>query len=220
MGRVIDITGEKFGRWTIVSRASNRGTAAQWVCICSCGTIRTVLAQTLKNGSSKSCGCLMAELSSIRSTKHGATKKGCKSVEYITWVSMRGRCRNPNEQWFHVYGGKGVKICERWSGSEGFINFLSDMGNRPSAQHSIERIDSNGDYEPSNCVWATKIQQSRNTSRNRLLTHSGETHCLAEWAEIRGIPRKTLAGRLRYGWTLGQALEFDIRNGVNVKRWT
>lgn len=218
MSRAPELVGKTFGRWTVVSRAPNRGTAAQWVCECSCGASRIVLAGVLRRGKSKSCGCYQAELTSARFTKHGASRRGGTS-EYNTWAGMNGRCHNPNEQWFKIYGGKGVRICDRWSGSEGFTNFLADMGYKPSDQHSIERIDGDGNYEPSNCIWATKVQQSRNTSRNRYLTYNDETHCLAEWAEIRGIPRKTLTARLRYGWPLNQALEFDRRVGKNIKYW-
>lgn len=135
--------------------------------------------------------------------KHGASRHGQETAEYKIWLGIRKRCNNKNCRIYKYYGGKGVKVCERW---QEFGNFLADMGERPSPDHSVERNDSNGDYEPSNCRWATKKEQMRNKSDNRLLTLNGETRCVAEWAERLGISVNTIRGRVYSGFTDAQAL--------------
>src|SRR5262249_39469695 len=104
------------------------------------------------------------------------------------------------------YGGRGISFCERWTGPDGFERFVSDMGERPSLAHSLDRIDPNGPYSPENCRWATKVEQQRNTTASRLLTHAGDTRCLAEWAEVKSIPLKVLWRRRDRGWSLKRAL--------------
>lgn len=213
MPRAKNIVGDRFNRWTVISRAENwRGVAAQWLCRCDCGTERIVLGASLRSGHSTSCGCAMKELAPTRRMTHGKSK----TTTYKIWSGMHDRCRNPNSRWFHCYGGKGIRVCESWSS---FENFVADMGERPAGL-SIERLDSSKDYSPANCVWATPKAQSRNTSRNRHVEFNGESKCVAQWAEDRGIPRKTLIARLNYGWTPGQALEFESRGAANMKHWT
>lgn len=127
---------------------------------------------------------------------------------YNTLRHMKSRCNNPNEQWYHLYGGKGIKVCDRWCDS--FWNFLEDMGEKPSPQHSIDRIDSDGDYEPSNCKWSTPTEQSRNTSRNIMITYEGKTKCLTEWVEIFKKPIGVLRRRLDKGWLLKKAFTTEV----------
>lgn len=121
---------------------------------------------------------------------------------YKTWSCMLTRCADPNYKQFHLYGGKGVKVCERW---KSFQNFISDMGDKPSSSHSLDRIDGNGDYEPSNVRWADKITQGRNTSRVKLIEFMGEARCIPEWSELLKISIKTLRGRLKHGWSVEDA---------------
>lgn len=135
---------------------------------------------------------------------------------YRIWAGVVQRCTNPNADEWRLYGGKGVKLHPRW---REFGAFYEDMGD-PPAGHSIERKNSAGDYEPSNCVWATATQQARNTTRNRLVTYNNKTLCVAEWAQLRGIPRKTLTMRLNYGWSPAQALEYELRPHHNTKKHT
>jgi hypothetical protein len=117
---------------------------------------------------------------------------------------MKGRCGSPSNRNYKGYGGRGIKVCERWGRYE---NFLADMGRRPSPTHSIERKNNNGDYEPENCVWATKKEQGRNKRNNRWFTHDGETLTLSEWARKRGIKRTTLRMRLDvYRWPFSKAI--------------
>ena len=111
---------------------------------------------------------------------------------------MRARCEKPYIGNFHRYGGRGIKVCDRW---QQFENFLADMGLKPSAKHSIDRVDVDGNYEPGNCRWATATEQARNTRQNRLVTVDGVTRCVAEWAEVNGIKYVTVKMRLRSGWS-------------------
>lgn len=133
-----------------------------------------------------------------------------RSAEYRTWQALRNRCENPNDTKYHLYGGHGIKVCERWR--ESFANFYADMGPKPSPRHSVERRDGNGPYSPENCYWATYKQQNRNTSRNRMITFRGETLSLAEWAERTGIGYAALTHRvMRAGWSVERALTTPVK---------
>ncbi|MDE1138152.1 MAG: hypothetical protein PW999_00565 [Paraburkholderia tropica] len=120
---------------------------------------------------------------------------------------MRSRCTNPGDISYQRYGARGISVCERW---DNFENFLADMGPRPTNSHSLEREDNNGNYEPGNCRWATAIEQSRNTRRNRMLTFDGRTQCVAKWADEIGIHRLTLQRRLRLGWSVEKTLSTPL----------
>ncbi len=130
-------------------------------------------------------------------------KRKPRAPGYNNWCAMKTRCYNPNVWNFQFYGARGITVCDRWRGS--FVNFMDDMGEKPSAEHSIERIDNDGDYEPGNCFWATTLEQGQNTRKTRRLTHNGETHGLNEWARILGITHGTLKWRLD-NWSLDKAL--------------
>lgn len=137
--------------------------------------------------------------------RHGESGKGRKTPEYLCWWSMKGRCFNPKNASFHRYGGRGITVCERWASS--YLAFLEDMGRRPSPEHSIDRIDNDGNYEPGNCRWATKSEQGGNTSTNRILAMGGQKHLLCEWGKITGINEATIASRIDdYGWSVEKAL--------------
>ncbi len=134
--------------------------------------------------------------------KHGMARKGNRSREYRSWGTMLSRCRNKNVPEYPRYGGSGIQVCERWSK---FENFLSDMGIRPSGT-SLDRIDNRGNYEPSNCRWATRRQQSRNTKQNVIIRQDDETHCLLEWSEILDVHINTLYKRIHKGWSVERIL--------------
>ena len=127
-----------------------------------------------------------------------------KAPEYQAWISMLNRCYKPRDFGYRWYGAKGIKVCDRWRLS--YSAFLSDVGVRPSPAHSLDRIDSAADYEPTNVRWATKTQQMRNTSGNRFVVVGGESRCIAEWAEISGVKPKTIGFRLRHGWDAREAV--------------
>lgn len=158
-----DLTGQQFGRLTAQWPAGRTPGAVHWLCLCICGAMRIVRAQSLLRGSARSCFCLQRENRTklIKEfTKHGHARLHAHSPEFRTWRGMIQRCTNPQRQSFKYYGGRGIKVCERW---QKFENFLADMGLRPTATHSIDRFPNNdGNYEPGNCRWATRSEQQLN----------------------------------------------------------
>lgn len=205
--RFIDLTGQRFVRWIVLifSRMDCRKKAV-WLCRCDCGVEREVASGELRKGKSRSCGCLCRELARARCT-HGMRN----TPEWRVWINMIQRCTNPKHNSYPDYGGRGIKVCQRWLGPDGFANFYADMGPRPSRNYEIDRINNDGNYEPTNCRWATRKEQTRNQRNNRLLTHQGRTMCLTAWAEEVGISKNVLHGRLSYGWPLERALVEPVR---------
>lgn len=201
-GSFRDLTGQRFGRLTVTGRAPNRARHIYWLCRCDCGNEVTVRADGLTRGATTSCGCYHRDVV----TKHGLWR----SDAYGVWTGMVQRCVNPNHHAYHRYGGRGIKVCERW---HDFEAFYCDMYPKPSRGHSLERIDNDGDYTPDNCRWATRKEQSRNRADNRLLTYKGETRCLTEWAEIIGMKKSALSERMRRGWNVQEAIEIPIDLG-------
>lgn len=153
--------GQRFSRLVAAIQLDEQG-EARWLCVCDCGLTRIVLQRYLLSGNTTSCGCYQRESTSKRSKRHGATG----TAEYSTWQGMKARCLNPNSIGYAFYGGRGITVCDRWLKS--FPAFLNDMGMRPSAEHSIDRIDPNGNYEPGNCRWAPPdIQQVNKRPRTK-----------------------------------------------------
>jgi hypothetical protein len=203
-----DLSGRSFGRLKALGpirkeRDISGRSLLVWQCRCSCGTVIETRSCNLLNGDTSSCGCYQREDIASRSTKHGQAKRSGPTPERITWKNMRARCENPKASNYAWYGGRGIKVCDRW---QSFVAFYEDMGPRPSADHSIERDDTNGDYEPRNCRWATRAEQGANKRNNRLLTAFGETHHMQEWCRIKGISQRTLWDRLNAGWEVEKAL--------------
>lgn len=168
-GRAKDATGLRFGRLTVIGEAekyvSLQGVKLRRVrAVCDCGTEITTNLGSLKGGITASCGCYRAELA-LSSVKHGDARAKLQTREYVAWANMISRCENPNVDRYPVYGGRGIKICERWRNS--FPAFLEDMGRKPSREHSIDRKDVNGNYEPGNCRWATPDVQANNKQNSR-----------------------------------------------------
>lgn len=161
------LEGRRFGRLLVVSRAANprNKRKSHWLCRCECGTEKIVLGGSLTQGRSRSCGCLNREIVREMSTTHGAALAGRQSRTYRIWCAMKTRCYNPSVANWPLYGGRGIAVCERWRTS--FPMFLRDMGEAPPGR-SIDRKDNDGNYEPGNCRWATRLEQNRNTRRTRL----------------------------------------------------
>ena len=169
--------GMRFGRLTTVSMTKHATQRGQfWICSCDCGNETTAYAGHLRNGSRVSCGCAMPD----SKRRHGMSH----SVEHRAWSRMKERCYNPHNKKYHLYGARGIKVCERWLNS--FENFLADMGTRPSPEHSIDRIESHGNYEPTNCRWATIEQQNNNRSSNRWVVVDGQRMTVAQASRATG----------------------------------
>lgn len=192
--------GEVFGRLTVISIGGMVKNVRFIRCKCQCGTLKIVRQGDLREGYTKSCGCLQREVRAATATTHGACKGHQTIPEYQAWAGMKERCHNPNLRSWKYYGAKGVKICQRWLGS--FSNFLEDMGTKPTPGHSLDRWPKrNGNYEPGNCRWATDEQQNNNKADNRIITIKGESKTIAQWSRATGIKFITIWARLERGWT-------------------
>lgn len=162
MAKLIDISGARFGflvalRPTGIQHGGNSG--AQWSCVCDCGTTLLAGSCSLRSGHTKSCGCKKAALVAAARKTHGHSQGGRVSPTYGSWHNMLRRCSEPTHNRYHLYGGRGVTVCDRWANS--FENFLEDMGERPEGK-TLDRVDVNGNYEPANCKWSTPTEQARN----------------------------------------------------------
>ena len=185
------IEGYRSGRLVAVSPTTTAQT--EWLCSCDCGGSKRVLACALRLQEVKSCGCMG------RRHRHGG--KGTRT--YLIWKHMRDRCSNPKNRSWKNYGGRGIKVCEMWAD---FERFVKDMGEAPPSL-TLERSNVDGDYEPQNCVWATRTEQARNKRNNLLIEFRGQTKPLSEWADLSPVSRQLVRTRfLRYGWDFERAL--------------
>lgn len=193
----LDLKGRKYGRLKVIERVANKGEKAAWKCECECGNETIVTTTALQSGNTKSCGCLLHE----RITKHGMYK----TKLYKTWNNMISRCYCNSFRNFKNYGGRGITVCKEWK--ECFRNFaVWALSHGYSDELTLDRIDVNGNYEPSNCRWITNKEQQQNKRTNRYITFNGETHTLKQWSEITGIHPKTISTRIDRGWTIEEAL--------------
>ena len=207
-----DLQGRKFGRLSVISEEPSKIRIRQgkslvdryFLCRCDCGNTKVSSFANLGNGV-KSCGCLRSETGrkvALSNVTHGMSSLHPGSAfkrtpEYAIWNTMISRCIRPKASGYEGYGGRGISVFDRWLHS--FENFLLDMGSRPSAAHSIERINSDGNYQPDNCRWATAKEQTRNTSQNVFIEYMGKSQCLMDWAIETGIKYYTLRSRIRRG---------------------
>ncbi len=208
-----DITGQRFGRLTALGpvELGPRG-GVRWLYQCECGKTTVTYAISKKKPESQSCGCLRNELARARATTHGKT--GTRL--YKTWHGMITRCHTLNDQAYHHYGGRGIKVCDLWR--ESFEEFEWHVAQLPyfnEEGRSLDRINNNGDYEPGNVQWATAAEQKRNTRRTVMLTYNGKTQCLVDWARELGTVKGTLQRRLKAGWSVEDTLGTPISPRTN-----
>lgn len=208
----IDLRGKRIGRLTVLEPDGFKTTASGsrqyfWKCLCDCGTECRVDGCCLRRASTVSCGCYAKDLST--------THELSGHYIYSVWLGMKQRCYNKNSSCYKDYGARGIRICESWLESP--ANMLRDLGERPTSKHTIERKNNDGNYEPGNCVWATRAEQNENTRQTKLLTHKGITLSIAKWGRRLGVGRDLIRNRLKLGWSVAEALDTP-RLKYGVKR--
>lgn len=195
--------GMRFERLIVISPAEpelqGKYFRPRWLCRCDCGVEKIVSVGHLRSGHTRSCGCLVRN----NSITHGCTVNGEIEPIYNVWSTMKARCLNPNVDNYQNYGGRGIRVCERWLS---FENFLADMGRPPGPGYSLDRIDNGGNYEPDNCKWSTAEEQARNKRSNIIVEWQGQRMTLAEAARQVGANRSTVWRRVRRGWSPERAL--------------
>ena len=200
---VIDLTGKTFGYLTVLRRAENNSRGdASWLCRCKCGNEKVILGKSLRSGATVSCGCYHKEVVAKQQTTHGGTKTRLFTI----WQNMKRRCYNQNYKFYEYYGGRGITICDEW-----LNDFVSFRDWAVSAGYNdtltIDRIDSDGNYEPSNCRWISRKAQVNNCRSNRVYEINGERKTIAEWCEIYGVPHERTRRRVvNEGWDILDAL--------------
>jgi hypothetical protein len=204
------IAGQRFGMLVAVRRVARdvaSGVKSKWECVCDCGVTKLVGRSDLLK--TRSCGCMRGKFFTASNQK----LRSKHTRLYANWATMKERCTNPKSVSYPNYGGRGIKVHPDWAlkGNEGFANFLRDVGEPPTAKHSIDRIDNNGNYEPGNVRWAERKTQARNTRVNCNITINDETCTLAEWSERSGLKRETISRRLRLGWPSDRLLAASNR---------
>lgn len=203
----IDLVGQRFGRLLVVSlHSQDKYNRLIFSCICDCGKSHVVSSNSLRTGKSKSCGCFSID----RVTKHGHSKR--RSKEYNIYYNMIQRCNNKLFKQYSDYGGRGINVCNRWLGDNGFLNFLSDMGECPSTKHSLDRYpNTNGNYEKENCRWATEHEQKRNTRRNVWFELPNKKVCMKDMATVFGVPYQSIQSKIKSGQSKEQIVNFYIK---------
>ena len=204
----LNLLGKRFGRLLVLRRLEEREMEnIVWLCRCDCGGLHLARSSRLQAGIVKSCGCFARQLSSERLRRRATTHGMSRSSLYGLWQGMIGRCERPNTAGYMRYGGRGITVCARWRKS--FSAFLEDMGPRPDGT-SLDRINNDGNYEPSNCRWATRSAQQNNRDANRRLEHNGATKSLTEWAREIGISPEAITARLRRGWEIEHVFSVPV----------
>lgn len=219
MGKIKDLTGQKFGRLTVIERAEdyispNGKKTPQWKCKCECGNVKIVVGNILKRGLTQSCGCLQKEIAKNLCLKHGLKHERI----YEIWQAMKKRCYYINHVQYKDYGGRGIRVCNEWTDKEnGFTNFYNwsiNNGydkNKDRKSCTLDRIDVNGNYEPYNCRWATSKEQANNKQNNHYITYKGKTQSMMKWCEELNLNYSTIRSRLnREHWSVEQAFETPV----------
>ncbi len=212
----IDLVGQRFGKLVGLERTgSSKHGFSLWLCRCDCGNEKIILANSLKTGNTVSCGCykINKRKGFKPNLRHGNRSRKATTKTYKIWCAIKKRCLDKNHDNYKYYGGRGIKVCDRWLNS--FESFIEDMGPCPVGM-TIERIDNNGNYEPDNCKWATRKEQARNRTDNRWIEYNGKKMILADWAKEIGITSSCLSMRINgYGWSLGRALTEKLKEKSN-----
>lgn len=205
-----EFVGKTYTRLRVVDVLRTGVRSLRLLCVCTCGAQCEAAAHQLRSGDKKSCGCLKRSVLADSTRTHGRSNSrltGYADRTYGVWQAMHDRCTNANRKDWHCYGGKGIKVCRRWYE---FENFLVDMGNAPAGL-TLDRIDGDRGYSPSNCRWASRKEQTRNSSRMLWIEYEGETHCVGDWVKKLGVRTNTYYGRLRLGWSRKEALGLQER---------
>lgn len=207
--RTSEMLNKKFGNLLVVKRIEDSKTGIpRFRCSCDCGGYAETTGYALRSGNTKSCGCFQKQRASESSKTHGLSK----TVEYRAWIDLLKRCCDPDSQMYSHYGGRGIVVCDRWL--NGFENFLADMGKRPDGME-IDRINNNGNYEPENCRWTTRIVNTNNKRNNVLITFKNETKTASEWSRVVGLSAKAIAMRItKYKWTPERALTQPLQSNI------
>lgn len=205
MPRRLDLEGRRFGRLTVLGFECLSKKKSIWRCLCDCGRLTFARTSDLTAGKHRSCGCLQVETVTV----HGATKGSKRhapatTAEYRAWNLMNQRCSNPSCPLYRLYGGRGIAVCDRWRSS--FSAFLADMGHKPTSKMTLDRIDTNGNYEPSNCRWISHLRQQHNRRNNRKLTALGFTGNLSELADHFQVDFDALLAIYRGGMSAEDAI--------------
>lgn len=195
MPKALELANQRFGRFLAIEYAYSVKYQRVWKCRCDCGKIHFVEASQLRCGEIKSCGCSRVV--------HGLAR----SSTYKTWQAMKTRCEDISFRDYPLYGGRGIRVCKKW---HNFINFFADMGERPTPKHSLERINNDKGYSPSNCKWATWDEQARNKRNNVKHTYKGVTKLILDWATEHGMSKGVLDWRLKKGWDFYRALNTPV----------
>lgn len=211
MGKLIDLTGQRFGKLVVTEIGEKHpigknGTMKQyWICQCDCGKTKEICGDNLRSGVSKSCGCETRKATIERSTKHGFAKRGKnRSRIYSIWASMIRRCTNPKEMSYKDYGGRGIAVCDEWTDFQTFKDWA--FANGYDDKLTIDRINVNGNYEPSNCRWVDMNVQANNTRANVMITLGRITHSMSDWCKILNLNYYVVRARRNLGWSDYDAL--------------
>lgn len=203
----ISLTGQRFGRLVVIGEIRGRGAHTRWLCQCDCGKATTPRATHVKSGASRSCGCVVGRW------RHGMAS----SREYRILEGIVTRCTKTDHHNYAYYGGRGVRVCDRWRFGEGDLSgiecFLADIGPAPTKAHTVDRIDVNGNYEPGNCRWATRKEQARNFRRNIWVEYKGERRLLIELCEAVGMNPQVAKNRIERGWSVEDAVHAPCVKG-------
>lgn len=220
-GWVRNLIGKRFGRLIVVEFAGRKPPYTYWRVVCDCGKGKVIGAVQLVTGATKSCGCIKLEQTEVMKWRHGCARVGMQVPEYRVWMNVRSRCRNSKNAQFHLYGGRGIKVC---NGFDYFPNFLAVLGRRPTPKHSIERVENNANYSCGECdecksnqwiknvKWATNTEQANNRRSNWKITIGSETLTATQWAKRNGLKQGTVLGRLKNGWEPVEAVTMSLED--------